>query len=88
MRGAIRARVRRPVHVPHIGTWSGTAWRDAPAGADQEKIVGPLYRMGDALGEFGVQPSATPRKRRLSVHCPRRFTDMCTAGSKVVRPTG
>jgi hypothetical protein len=22
---------------------------------DQEKIVGPLYRMGDALGEFGVR---------------------------------
>jgi hypothetical protein len=37
------------------GIAAGTAWRDAPPGADQEKIVGPLYRMGDALGEFGVQ---------------------------------
>jgi hypothetical protein len=36
------------------GIAAGTAWRDAPAGVDQEKIVGPLYRMGDALGEFGV----------------------------------
>jgi hypothetical protein len=37
------------------GIAAGTAWRDAPPGADQEKIVGPLYRMGDALGEFGVR---------------------------------
>jgi hypothetical protein len=37
------------------GIAAGTAWRDAPPGVDQEKIVGPLYRMGDALGEFGVR---------------------------------
>jgi hypothetical protein len=36
------------------GIAAGTAWRDAPPGVNQEKIVGPLYRMGDALGEFGV----------------------------------
>jgi hypothetical protein len=37
------------------GIAAGTAWRHAPAGADQEKIVGPLYRLGDDLGEFGVR---------------------------------
>lgn len=37
------------------GIAAGTAWREAPAGVDQERIVGPLYRMGDALGELGVR---------------------------------
>ena len=36
------------------GIAAGTAWQHAPAGVDQEKIVGPLYRMGDDLGQFGV----------------------------------
>jgi len=37
------------------GIAAGTAWRDAPPGVDRESIVGPLYRMGDALGAFGVR---------------------------------
>ena len=37
------------------GIAAGTAWQHAPAGADQEKIVAPLYRMGDDLGAFGVR---------------------------------